>query len=332
MTYLVLRFQSVGNVAMTVPVLESAARLQPDDTFVIVAKKRLHAMFHGLDNVYFHEVDLGDGSLKSLLRLFRELKTYNIDKGIDLQNVLRTRVLRLLFRLHGVKNSVVSYGRFEKWAITKLGVRRDKVLPTEFERYADTFRRAGLQTDEQFKALPVNHRAGDEVVERFGEKHGTWIGLAPFAKSKTNILSYGTIKNLLAQLSSRRGTRIFLFGAGTVECELLQQWADLNENVVSVAGKLPLAEELELMRQLDVMLCMDSANQHLASLVGLRTVTIWCGTHRKMGFYGWKQKPEDCVELAGLACRPCTMHGMNHCRYGNFACKQITEQQIMDKL
>ena len=149
MTYLVLRFQSVGNVAMTVPVLESASRLQPDDTFVVVGKKRLHAMFHGLDNVYFHEVDLGDGSLKRLMQLFRELKAYNIDKVIDLQDVFRTQVLRALFRLHGVSNSVIHYGRMEKRLITKLGLRRDKVLPTEFQRYADTFRRAGLQTDEQ---------------------------------------------------------------------------------------------------------------------------------------------------------------------------------------
>ena len=332
MTYLVLRFQSVGNVAMTVPVLESASRLQPDDTFVVVGKKRLHAMFHGLDNVYFHEVDLGDGSLKRLMQLFRELKAYNIDKVIDLQDVFRTQVLRALFRLHGVSNSVIHYGRMEKRLITKLGLRRDKVLPTEFQRYADTFRRAGLQTDEQFTALPVNHSAGDEVVERFGEKRGKWIGLAPFAKSKTNILPYPTVKSLLARLSELPDTRVFLFGAGKVECELLRQWADSHDNVVSVAGELPLSEELELMRKLDVMLCMDSANQHLASLVGLRTISIWCGTHPKMGFYGWKQKPEDCVQIAGLACRPCTMHGTNICRYGNYTCKQITENQIITKI
>jgi len=332
MTYLILRFQSVGNVAMTLPVLESVSRLHPDDTFVVVAKKRLHAMFHGLDNVYFHEVDLGDGSLKRLFRLYRELKAYNIDKVIDLQNVLRTRILRGLFRLQGVSSSVVHYGRLEKWAITKLGIRRNKVLPTEFERYADTFHRAGLQTDEQFTALPINHKAGDEVFARFGEKQGKWIGLAPFAKSKTNILPYKTIKNLLSELSRQPKTTLFLFGAGKIECELLRQWASLYDNVNSVAGVLPLEEELELMRQLDVMICMDSANQHLSSAVGLRAITVWCGTHPKMGFYGWKQKPEDCIQRTDLACRPCTMHGKNTCRYRNFACQQINENQIIAKI
>ena len=332
MTYLVLRFQSVGNVAMTVPILSEASRLRPEDTFVVVAKKRLHAMFYGLENVRFHEVDFGDGSIKSLLQVYRELKTYNIDHVIDLQNVLRSQILRLLFRLRGIKSTVIHYGRLQKWAIAALGIGRKKTLPTEFERYMETFGRAGLKTDTAFKAIAVNQAAAEEVRKQFGEKTGKWIGLAPFAKSKTNMLPYKTIKNILSRLSAQKDTKVFLFGAGDVECELLRQWANLSGNVISVAGKLPLDEELELMRQLDVMLCMDSANQHLSSLVGLRAVSIWCGTHPKMGFYGWKQQKKDCIEVPDLACRPCTVHGANFCRYGNYACKQISENQIIETI
>ena len=328
--YLVLRFQSLGNVAMTVPILSAASKLQPDDVFVVVAKKRLHAMFYGMENVRFHEVDFGDGSIKGLLQVYRELKQYHIDHVIDLQNVLRTFILRLLFRLDGIKSTTIKYGRIRKWVIAKLGIGTSQPLPTEFARYAETLRRAGIETDDRFTALPVNQAAADKVAQRFGSKEGKWIGLAPFAKSKTNMLPYSTIKGLLAQMDSEGDKRIFLFGAGKVECELLRQWANNYEHVQSVAGELPLEEELELMRRLDVIICMDSANQHLASLVGLRAVSIWCGTHPKMGFYGWKQRDKDRIEIKNLACRPCSVHGSNHCRYRNFACQQINVNQIKE--
>ena len=332
MTYLVLRFQSLGNVSMTVPVLESASRLQPEDTFVIVAKKRLNALFHGLENVKFHEVDFGDGSIKSLLRVYHELRQYHIDHVIDLQRVPRSLILRWLFRLRGVKNTVVRYGRVEKRILALFGARHDKVLPTEFERYAATFEAAGLKTDTRFTALPVNEQAAANIQTRFGKKTGRRIGFAPFARSRSNMLPYRTIKGLLAALSRQADTEVFLFGAGKIESELLRQWSGLYTNVISVAEQLPLEEELELMRTLDVMVCMDSANQHLASLVGLRAVSIWCGTHPKMGFYGWKQRPEDCIAVENLMCRPCTVHGTNICRYRNYACRTITVEQILDKI
>ena len=37
--------------------------------------------------------------------------------------------------------------------------------------------------------------------------------------------------------------------------------------------------ELALISQLDVLLCMDSANMHFASLVGTRVISIWGATH-----------------------------------------------------
>ena len=113
---------------------------------------------------------------------------------------------------------------------------------------------------------------------------------------------------------------------------MLRQWSCVFPNTVSVAGQLKLEQELELMRMLDVMICMDSANQHLSSLVGLRAVSIWCATHPMIGFAGWKQRPEDIIQRHDLRCRPCTCHGTNHCRYGNYACRQIEAETILQHI
>ena len=326
MTYLVIRLATLGNVAMTVPVIASLSRRYPDAHFIIASKKPLGAMFAAMPNVEFYEVD-NRLDWKGVVELWRSLRD-RVDYVIDLQNVLRTRVLDGLMRLSGKRVFRVRYGRIQKHLITWFGWNK-KPLPTEFERYQQTFKQAGLETDNDFTALPIDKKAAASINKRFGTKEGRWIGLAPFAKSKSNMLPYRITKELIQRLTIDPHTRIFLFGAGEIECEMLRQWASVFARTESIAGQLKLAEELELMRHLDVMICMDSANQHLSSLVGLRAVSIWCATHPLIGFAGWKQRSEDIVQRHDLRCRPCTCHGTNHCRYGNYACRKINADTIL---
>lgn len=329
MTYLIIRLATLGSVAMTVPVIDSLSRRYPDDRFIIASKKPLGAMFAAMPNVEFREVDNHLG-WKGVWQIWREWRD-EIDAVIDLQAVLRTRVFSLLMWWSGKKVTQVHYGRIRKHLITVWGVGK-RQLPSEFERYRDAFRRAGLETDDAFEALPVNKSAARNVQKVFGTKKGRWIGLAPFAKSRSNMLPYRVTKEVIERLIADNETRVFLFGAGKVECEMLRQWASVFPQTTSVAGGLKLEEELELMRHLDVMICMDSANQHLSSLVGLRAISVWCATHPMIGFMGWKQSPNDIVQRNELRCRPCTCHGTNHCRYRNYACRQIEAETIIKQI
>ena len=314
---------------MTVPVVASLSRRYPNDRFIMACKKDLASMFTSMPNVEFREVD-NHLNWKGVIATWRAWRD-DVDAVIDLQNVLRTKVFGALMRMSGKPVTRVHYGRMRKHLITVWGLGKHQ-LPSEFERYEDAFCRAGLETDEEFTALPVHTGAAKVVAKRFGTKEGRWIGLAPFAKSKSNMLPYRTTKDIIEMLTKDKHTRVFLFGAGEIECEMLRQWASVFPRTESVAGCLKLKEELELMRLLDVMICMDSANQHLSSLVGLRAVSVWCGTHPIIGFAGWKQRPEDIIQRHDLRCRPCTCHGTDHCRYGNFACRQIKAETIVQQI
>ena len=329
MTYLIIRLSTLGSVAMTVPVIASLSRRYPNDRFIVASKKQLGAMFAAMPNVEFREVDNHLG-WKGVFAIWREWRN-EIDAVIDLQAVLRTRVFGSLMRLSGKRVTRVHYGRIRKHLITIWGIGK-RQLPSEFERYRDAFRRAGLETDEAFETLPVNKTASRNIKKIYGTKEGRWIGLAPFAKSRSNMLPYRVTKEVIEQLTADENTRVFLFGAGRVECEMLRQWASVFPRTISIAGKLKLEEELELMRRLDVMICMDSANQHLSSLVGLRAISVWCATHPMIGFMGWKQSPNDIVQRNDLRCRPCACHGTNHCRYGNYACRQIEAETILQHI
>ena len=112
---------------------------------------------------------------------------------------------------------------------------------------------------------------------------------------------------------------------------MLEKWAKKYQGVESVAGKKSLGEELELMQSLRVMISMDSANMHLASLVGTRVVSIWGATHPNAGFLGIGQRESDCIQR-DLKCRPCSIYGKRKCKYGDYRCMDIQPETIVAKV
>ena len=120
MTYLILRLATLGNVAMTVPVVASLSKRYPNDRFIFAAKKDLGAMFVSMPNVEFYEVD-NHLDWKGVFALWRRLRD-KIDAVVDLQDVPRTRVLRALMRLSGKQVTSVRYGRWRKHLITVFGL------------------------------------------------------------------------------------------------------------------------------------------------------------------------------------------------------------------
>lgn len=334
--YLILRLSSLGNVAMSVPVVYSVSKAYPDDHFVIVCEKRLAALFYGMENVSTYSMEKAKKQerrqqKKSLWNLYKELRTaYPVTQVVDLQDNRKTRLLRWLFRLQGIPATVIDNERFLKHKLCFRGAKQATALTPEAIRYQKTFARAGLKAEIQFDGLPINKEAKEQVEKLFGKKQGRRIGIAPFAKCRTNRLPYQISKEVILHYAQQADTQIFLFGAGKVESEMLGHWAAVFPNTHSIAGILSLSEELELMRTLDIMICMDSANQHLAVLVSLPTMSIWCGTHPYSGYGAWGQNDTNRLQK-GLSCRPCTINGKNQCRYQNFLCKDFTAEEIVRK-
>ena len=59
--------------------------------------------------------------------------------------------------------------------------------------------------------------------------------------------------------------RLYLFGGGKEETAIMNQWAETYPQVINASSQLNgLAQELNLMSQLQLMISMDSGNMHLA--------------------------------------------------------------------
>src|SRR5690606_21589646 len=106
---------------------------------------------------------------------------------------------------------------------------------------------------------------------------------------------------------------------GPEEAAIAKNWAANYKNTFSLINKLTLSEELQTISNLDLMISMDSAGMHMASLMGIPVISIWGATHPFAGFLGYGQSEEDCVQI-DLYCRPCSVFGNKICYRGDHAC------------
>ena len=313
---LAYRFSAFGDVAMIVPVLKEFLAQNPDTEIVFVSRKNFADLFDGVERLTFRGVNLDDyKGFFGLRKLALELKKeFQPDFVADLHNVLRTKILSFFFK----KTATLDKGRTEKKLLTRKENKVKKPLKPTSERYADVFRKLGF-------TLKLSHQFPKNSQQKSG------IGFAPFAQHAGKMLPIEKSLELVKILSKNHP--IYLFGGGKKEVEILSKWEQEVENVTSLAGKLSLKEELQKISELELMISMDSANMHLASLVGTRVVSVWGATHYFAGFLGYGQSENDIVEITDLACRPCSVFGNKPCFRGDYAClNQIEISQILKKI
>lgn len=334
MHVLVLRLSALGDVAMTIPAIYSVARTYPQHRFTVVTAAFTARLFVGApENVHVLALEKSEsrgigGTFRLLRRLFRIDKGQNggfghVDAVADLHNVLRSWIVDAVFFLRWRRVALLDKRRSERRAI--LHDHSCSARPFT-QRYFDVFAQLGLKAEPEFGRLEeIGEPTGFEIIGHPA------VGIAPFARYRNKTYSIGLMQEVVRMLVER-GAHVYLFGARGMEATTLEQWVQGDNKVTVVAGRLPLEHELALMARLDVMLTMDSANMHLASLVGTRVVSFWGGTTPACGFLGYGQSPKDTL-LAGLSCQPCTIAGSDSCPLGHMHCtKGVKPEAIVQKL
>lgn len=325
----------MGDVAMAVPVLMALEKQHPSVKITVLSKPFLKPLFDGLKNVTFYAAEV-DGKHKGFLgiyRLFKELKSLNIDAVADLHNVLRSKILRTFFKLALAKVAFVDKGRSEKRALTQSKNKVFKQLKSTHERYANVFRNLGFNLDLSAPEFPEKKELTPEILEITGVKNTKWIGIAPFATYNSKMYPLDLMEEVIAELSQKQ-IKIMLFGGGKKEIELLENLANKFTNTLNIAGKLKLNQELALISNLDVMVSMDSGNAHFAAMLGINTITIWGITHPFAGFAPFNQPFENALlpHLEKYPNIPCSIYGNKVCEGYEDAMRSISPKTVIKKV
>ena len=319
---------------MTVPVLHSLKKTFPSLKLTILTKKQYADLFTGLDAEVIHADTTGTHKgLTGLYRLVREIKkNRNIDAVADLHNVIRSRIMGMLFRLSGIKVATIDKQRKEKKELIRRSNKILRPLESNFMRYSKVFNDLGFDFDLVFDGLFKNETLPATVVHLTGEKTGRWIGIAPFAAFEWKEYPLEHLKKVIAAISPLQNTRLIFFGGGSNDGAILDSLVNEFPGSVNMANRVSLVDELKLMSKLDVMLAMDSANMHFASLVNIPVISVWGATHPYLGFAPWQQPATNQVQVP-LFCRPCSVYGNVPCYRGDHACMRgLPESLIIEKL
>ncbi|MDR0824517.1 MAG: glycosyltransferase family 9 protein [Prevotella sp.] len=328
---LVIRISSFGDVAMLVPVIFSVAAGYPQDRFSVMTRKAFAPLFENLSfniNVIPLDINGRHKGVKGMFRIIRRLASLGFSHVADEHDVIRSKFIRAFMTMTGRETACINKGRKNKKALIANRA-SEPPLKSTIQRYQAVFDKLGFPAPMIFTNILTfipKDFSGLRTVAT--EKTGTWIGIAPFSKHKGKIFPLEKMEKVISKLSGEANTTIFLFGAGKEESRVLTRWAEKYPNVKNATGKLNLEKELLLISYLDVMVSMDSANMHLASLVHVPVVSIWGATHPSLGFYGFNQDPDNAVQI-DLDCRPCSVHGNLPCQRGDYACLERIHEDLV---
>ncbi|MDY0989959.1 glycosyltransferase family 9 protein [Flavobacterium sp. CFBP9031] len=331
-----MRLSAMGDVAMTVPVLRAFVKQYPTVKLTVISRPFFKPFFDGIPNLEFFAFDEKERhkGFPGLLRLFKDVKKLKIDAFADLHNVLRSKIVSLLFALSGKKRATVDKGREGKKELTRDENKIFRQLPTMFERHAKVFEELGFPLDLSKPQFPEKAVLSSDVLDIIGNENQKLIGIAPFAQYDSKVYPLDLMKEVIEKLAKNKNQTILLFGGGKKEIEILDSLAQPFENVINMAGKIKFQQELQLISNLDVMLSMDSGNAHIAAMLGVKVITLWGATHPYAGFLPFNQSLENALtsDRNQYPKLPTSVYGNKIVEGYEDAMRTILPQQVVDKV
>ena len=160
------------------------------------------------------------------------------------------------------------------------------------------------------------------------------IGIAPFAQHKAKNYPLDLMEDVIKKLSEKNIGQILLFGGGKEQVTILSNFEKKYENVICIAGKISLENELILIANTDCMLSMDSGNAHFSAMFGVPTITLWGATHPYAGFYPFQQSMENALlpDLKKYPKIPTSIYGNKQVEGYEDAMRTILPETVIDRI
>lgn len=316
-TYIILRLSALGDVAMTLPPLYAAADDHPSDQFVLVTQYFMSRLVIdpplNLTTLPFQQDQ--DAKPLGLIKFARKLhRLYPDAVVVDLNNNFITRSIGLSLKTKGHKLVTIDIPKADRNKL--LSTRKEGVVPPNLylpritDLYFLTLKRAGISMLSK----------GRLVVGRTSCPRKVTIGIAPYAQYEGKMILKEQLLELIDLLVERfPNCDLILYGAAGSEARKNRELVQLRANTVRLTSAQGLAEEVKEIAQLDCMVSMDSANQHIAAMVGTPVVSIWGATHPAAGYIPFRTPLVNCIGV-DIECRPCSVLGNKPCHRGDYAC------------
>ncbi|MBD3178381.1 MAG: hypothetical protein GF417_01655 [Candidatus Latescibacteria bacterium] len=327
---LVIRFSSLGDLILMIPLLRHLRAAFPRGEIDIATKDKYSGLFSGYQLVNSIHT-LKGGSLSELLRMKNRLRKRRYNIVIDAHNVIRSNIL--YWGIPAEKKAQLKKEQLRKFLLIKFGINLYHEITHQHDRYMKLAWKIGLSKDKDLPPfqLPADAelRAGNFIKELDPEAEIT-LSVAPGARWDTKRWSEQNYREIIKRVSDM-GFNTVIVG-GREEVELAERISgSTEERLVNTAGKLSILETASILGRSDLLLTNDSALLHLSELVGTPVLALFGPTVREFGFYPRMAKSR--VLEIGAECRPCSRNGARPCRYPEKLClDSIKPESVLESI
>ncbi|MFN3788062.1 glycosyltransferase family 9 protein [Sulfurihydrogenibium azorense] len=244
-----------------------------------------------------------------MLKFSKSLGSY--DYIVDLHSNLRSFLLSTF-----TKGKVL---RYKKQGLK----RRLKILDPNFnvvKAYLDTLKPLGISGD--YKPRVILDEEDINSVKNLIPQNYIVIGAG--ARYLSKMYPY---YNQVANIFINKGYNVVLVGSKE---DKEKDKATYPNQVIDLRGKLSIRQSLAVISKSKLVISNDSAVSHMARAVGVKVLMVYGSTHPYFGFA--PSKDEGDYIFKGLKCQPCTLHGKDSCKFGDFRClTSISPQEVVEK-
>lgn len=320
---LVIRFSSIGDIVLTTPVVRCLKNQLKDIELHVLTKNKFSNLYKR--NPYVDKVFEFDNSIKDNIR---ELKTENYDYIVDLQKNKRSKRVTASLRS--------PYSSFPKLNFKKflLATFKINLMPDIHivDRYFEAVKDLGVKND--FKGLdffisPENQYDITELPSAFQNGYHAFVIGGTY---NTKILPAVKIVEVIKKLDE---PVVLLGGPDDIE-RADEVLSSVNENVISLVGKINLEQSASLVKMSKSVLTNDTGLMHIAAAFHKNIVSVWGNTVPELGMYPYlPNEDEKChiLECKDVKCRPCSKLGFKECPRKHFRCMmEIDTDAVVERL
>jgi|694.fasta_scaffold36101_5 ADP-heptose:LPS heptosyltransferase len=285
---LILRFSALGDILISIPLIRKVALDNPSVHFCYATDNKMTVFTKDIDNLEIIPIDFKNKykGICGIIKWARHINFTSFDLVIDIHDVLRTKILKLLFNLYQIKVIVFDKGRKEKQNLINSKDSIKLPLKLQIDRYAEVFMNSKLLSGKtKFDPLHLNISEKSQIVS---------IGLAPFSKHESKMISLKILEEVVSSFKDTN-VKFYIFGFGENEKKAAFEVFSKYDHCEIIINSLSFEQEVQEIQNLDLMVTMDSANSHLSALFAIPTITIYGPTHPFLGFWPLFQPIENCI-------------------------------------
>lgn len=328
MRILIIHTAFIGDIVLSTPLVRKLKDLYPESEITYVTTPAGAAILKNNPNISelitYDKRGMHKG-IKGVLELSRRLRSKNFNLVITPHRYLRSSLISWLTRAPeriGYDSAAGSFLFNRKVSHGKGKHEVEKLLA-----FAEG--NEGKRYEIELYPAEADEKRIEKLIEEKGFQGKKIAAIAIGSRWFTKKWPLEYFNTVIRELGKRKDIGIILVG-GKEESFLN---AEITENTLDLRGKTTLLELAAVLERSDVVVTNDSSPIHIASAFQKpHIIAIFGPTVREFGFFPWSKNSE-VLEVKGLECRPCSLHGGDSCPKAHFKCMlDIKPEMVLERV